>query len=381
MSFGLYVHIPFCPQRCPYCAFTILTGHTAFYSRYVEAVCSELCQWHSLAHKGPLQTVFFGGGTPSILTPEHLQHILDTASNVFGLAAQAEVTLEANPTTADAQKFAALRAGGFNRLSLGVQAFNDADLQALGRWHSAAEAEVAYDLARRAGFHNINMDVIFSVPGAPRTHWQQTVQRLLALAPEHISTYALTIEEGTRLARRYRQGRLQPVTEEEDAWAYEWGMETLVAAGYEHYEVSNFARPGRRSQHNWGYWQGVEYLGVGMSAHSFVDGRRHWNVRTIRAYLAALEAAQSPCEDHERLTAKAARQERVWLGLRTCEGILLQEAERRALLTHPKFQAMLDTQLLQLVASHVRLTPAGFLVADAIAVEVCNIMERGENLC
>jgi oxygen-independent coproporphyrinogen III oxidase len=379
MAFGLYVHIPFCPQRCPYCAFTILTGHTAFYTRYVEAVCKELRQWQSLAHKGPLQTVFFGGGTPSLLPPEQLDRILHTAASIFGLAPQAEITLEANPTTADTQKFAALRASGFNRLSLGIQSFNDADLQALGRWHTVAEAEAAYATARQAGFDNVNIDVIFSIPGTSRACWQHTVQRLLCLHPEHISTYGLTIEEGTRFARRHQQGRLQPVTEEDDAWAYAWGMETLAAAGYEHYEVSNFARPGRRSQHNWGYWDEVEYLGVGMSAHSFLDGRRHWNVRTLRSYMAALAAGRSPCEGDEVLSPALARQERVWLRLRTCEGIALATAELHTLLAQPKFRAMQEAGLIQLGASHIRLTPAGFLVADAIGTEVIAMLETATN--
>jgi oxygen-independent coproporphyrinogen-3 oxidase len=377
-TFGLYVHIPFCPQRCPYCAFTILTGHTALYDRYVEAVCAEIRAWQALAHKGPLPTVFFGGGTPSVLTPAQIQRILDTATAIFGIAPEAEITLEANPTTADAQKLSAFRASGCNRLSLGVQSFNDADLKALGRWHSAADAEAAYSAARRAGFTNVNLDVIFSIPGAPRQHWQATVHRLLTLAPEHISTYALTIEEGTRFARRHYQGRLEPVSEEDDAWAYAWGMETLTAAGYEHYEVSNFARPGWRSRHNWGYWHGADYLGVGLSAHSLLDGQRHWNRRALQAYLTAVESGSLPCEGAERLDPVAARHERLWLQLRTCEGIALQPPELQALLSAPKFQAMLEASLVQLQALHLRLTPSGFLLADAIGVEVLTILEHAD---
>ena len=374
-TFGLYVHIPFCPQRCPYCAFTILTGHTAFYDRYVEALCAEIRSWQSLASKGPLQTVFLGGGTPSLLDPVQVQQILDTARATFGIAPDAEITLEANPTTADAQKFNALRASGINRLSLGVQSFNDADLKILGRWHSAADAEAAYSTARQAGFTNVNLDVIFSIPGTPRQHWQATVQKLLALAPEHISTYALTIEEGTRFARRQYQGRLTSVSEEDDAWAYAWVMETLTAAGYAHYEVSNFARPGCRSRHNWGYWHDADYLGVGLSAHSLLNGQRHWNRRSLLAYLTAVEAGSTPCEGSERLDAVAARHERLWLQLRTCAGAMLQPAELQTLLSAPKFQAMLEAGLMRLQALHLRLTPPGFLLADAIGVEVLTILE------
>ena len=375
-TFGLYVHIPFCPQRCPYCAFTILTGHTAWYDRYVEAVCAEMRSWQSLAHQGPLQTVFLGGGTPSLLDPVHVQQILDTATATFGIAPEAEITLEANPTTADAQKFNAFRASGCNRLSLGVQSFNDTDLKTLGRWHSAADAEAAYSAARRAGFANVNLDVIFSIPGAPRQHWQATVHKLLALAPEHISTYALTIEEGTRFARRQHQGRLVPVSEEDDAWAYTWVMDTLAAAGYEHYEVSNFARPGYRSRHNWGYWHSADYLGVGLSAHSLLNGQRHWNQRALQAYLTAVEAGNTACEGAERLDSVAARHERLWLQLRTCAGATLQPPELQTLLSAPKFQAMLETGLVHLQAGRLRLTPSGFLLADAIEVEVLTILER-----
>ena len=375
-AFGLYVHIPFCPQRCPYCAFTILTGHTTFYDRYVEAVCTEIRSWQSLAHKGPLQTVFFGGGTPSLLDPVHVQQILDTATATFGIASEAEITLEANPTTADAQKFSAFRASGCNRLSLGVQSFNDTDLKTLGRWHSAADAEAAYSTARRAGFTNVNLDVIFSIPGAPRRHWQSTVHKLLALVPEHISTYALTIEEGTRFARRHHQGRLTPVSEDDDAWAYAWVMETLTAAGYEHYEVSNFARPGSRSRHNWGYWHGADYLGVGLSAHSLLDGERHWNLRTLQAYLTAVEAGHPPCAGTERLDPGAARQERLWLQLRTCDGVQLQPTELHVLASTPKFRAMLEAGWLRLAASQLRLTPAGFLLADVIGGEIVIMLEE-----
>jgi oxygen-independent coproporphyrinogen-3 oxidase len=224
----------------------------------------------------------------------------------------------------------------------------------------------------------VNLDVIFSIPGAPRQHWQATVHKLLTLASEHISTYALTIEEGTRFARRQHQGRLAPVSEEDDAWAYAWVMETLTAAGYEHYEVSNFARPGYRSRHNWGYWHGTDYLGVGLSAHSLLNGQRHWNRRTLQAYLSAVEAGCAPWAGTERLDHVAARHERLWLQLRTCEGTTLQPSELQSLLSAPKFQAMLEAGLVHLQALRLRLTPSGFLLADAIGVEVLTILERAQ---
>jgi oxygen-independent coproporphyrinogen-3 oxidase len=386
-ALGLYVHIPFCPQHCPYCAFAVLTGHTDLYDRYVDAVCTEIRCWRHLAPKGPLSTVFFGGGTPSMLEPGQVQRILDTAVATLGLLSDAEITLEANPSTADAARFAGFKDSGCNRLSLGVQAFNNADLKTLGRRHTAADAEYAYAMAREAGFTNVNLDVIFSIPGAPCAHWEYTLQRLIALRPEHVSTYSLTIEEGTRFARRSQQGRLQPVSEEEDAWAYTRAMEALTAAGYEQYEVSNFARPGYRSRHNWGYWHAAEYLGVGLSAHSFLDGQRRWNTRHVRQYIAHLEAGETPCAGEEVLDAATARQEQVWLQLRTCEGVVLETAELTLLQQRPKFQGLLETGLLQLEARRLCLTQRGLLLADAIGLEVLDMLENSgyspvrEDLC
>jgi oxygen-independent coproporphyrinogen-3 oxidase len=212
-AFGLYIHIPFCPQHCPYCAFAVLTGHGHVYDRYVDAVCAEMRQWQHLASRGPLTTVYVGGGTPSMLEAGQLRRLLDTAETTLGIAPEAEITLETNPSTVESDKFARLRQGGYNRLSLGVQSFTDAGLKALGRLHTAAEAEAAVHTARRAGFTNINLDFIFSIPGEPRSHWCHSVHQAIALRPEHISTYSLTIEEGTRFAQRYHQGRLHPVSE------------------------------------------------------------------------------------------------------------------------------------------------------------------------
>ena len=206
-----------------------------------------------------------------MLAPRQLEQILHTATLVGGIAAGAEVTLEANPTTVEALKFADIRRAGFNRLSLGVQSFSDMDLKVLGRFHDASEGDAAYRRARQAGFDNINIDLMFSVPGTPRAHWTHTLEHALDLAPEHISTYSLTIEEGTRFAQRHQNGRLIPVSEAEDEWCYAWTMERLERAGYEQYEVSNFARAGHRSRHNEHYWRARPWAGLGASAHAWAS--------------------------------------------------------------------------------------------------------------
>jgi len=371
---GLYVHIPFCPQHCPYCAFAVLTGHRHLYERYVSAVCRELHLWEA-GHLGPFHTVYVGGGTPSMLDPRQLEQILNTAALVGGIAANAEVTLEANPTTIEAAKFADIRRVGFNRLSLGLQSFSDMDLNLLGRFHDASACDDAFRQARRVGFSNISIDLMFSVPGAPRVHWRRTIEHALELAPEHISTYSLTIEEGTRFAKRRLQGDLAPVSEAEDEWCYAWTMERLERAGYEQYEVSNFARPGYRSRHNWGYWMGVPYIGVGMSAHAYVDGQRQWNVSQVETYLSLVEANRRPCAGTESLVGWEKRQEELWLQLRTSDGIQLDAKECQVLERADKFAAMRRQGWLQLDRQRLTLTRQGRMLADTIGLELAAMIE------
>ena len=376
-AWGLYVHIPFCPQLCPYCAFASLTGQEHLHGRYARALCGDLAGALEGTKKGPLASVFFGGGTPSLVDPKWIGQVLAKTASLVPMEPEIEVSLEANPGTVDADKFAALRDLGCNRLSIGAQAFNDCDLKILGRVHSAAEAERAVALARRAGFDNINLDLIWAVPGAPPRRWQETLERALDLEPEHISAYALTIEEGTVFAQRAAQGRLRPVPEDEQAALFEWTAQRLVKAGFEHYEVSNFARPGRRSRHNWGYWTGVEYLGVGLSAHSFVDGRRAWRQRGLMDYIEAVEQGRAVEQGHEDIDAETARRERVWLGLRTDAGVRLNPEERQVLRRAERFQALVEAGWAEWAGDCLRLTGKGFLLADALGLELTDILERG----
>ncbi len=329
------------------------------------------------ADLGPFHTVYFGGGTPSMFAPSQLARILDTAASVYGIAAGAEITLEANPTTIEASKFADIRQAGFNRLSLGAQSFRNGDLKLLGRFHGASECDEAYDQARRAGFANISIDLIFSIPGAPEQHWTDTLEHAIALSPEHISTYSLTIEEGTRFAQRYDGGQLTPVSEAEDEWCYAWTMERLERSGYEQYEVSNFARPGYRSRHNWGYWTGVSYIGVGMSAHSYVRQQRQWNVKEVATYLALVEEGRRPCDAQESLIGWEQRQETLWLRLRTCDGVTLYAEEHRTLLCADKFLEMQHKGWVFLKGQQLQLTRQGRMLADTIGLEITALIEQG----
>ena len=376
MVLGLYIHVPFCPQRCPYCAFATVVGQGDRHGPYTEAICREIESWAHLS--GPVETVFLGGGTPSQIEPALIGQMLEAAQRHLGLHSDVEIAVEVNPKTVDREKFAMLKVLGCNRISIGVQAFRDADLQHLGRQHSAADVERAYAAARAVGFANVSLDLVANVPEGSEANWHFSIERAIALTPEHLSVYSLTIEEGTIFAQRRRQGLLEPVADDRQARTLEWTDAQLVAAGYEHYEVSNYARPGYRSRHNWGYWTGVPYLGVGLGAHSFIGGKRFWNTRDLNAYLDAMDQGRSPCSGEETIAPDAARRERLWLGLRTIEGIELTEEEIGRVQSSRRFADLAEVGYAALEGQRLHLTRAGFLLADALSLELDRIVEEGQ---
>lgn len=366
---GLYVHIPFCPQRCPYCAFAVATGKMDQVDRYVANVCQELATTASTTawgNRGAFDTVFFGGGTPSRIPPAAIGRILETADRCFGLASLAEITLEANPTTAEAERFDDLHRLGVNRLSIGVQSLRDETLRRLGRMHTAADARRAFDLARAAGFDSINTDLIFSVPGEPVETLTASIGDMIDMAPDHISAYTLTVEEGTPFHTRRLRGDLPSVDEDDDAAAFGQIRQCLQLAGYEHYEISNYARTSHRCQHNWDCWTGGEYLGVGLSSHSYVTGQRWWNTSSLEGYCERIETAASPRDGVELIDDAKAVEERIWLGLRTCEGTLLTPAEVDAVVSSVPLQGLIHSGRLELSGQRLRLIGDGFALADAV---------------
>jgi oxygen-independent coproporphyrinogen-3 oxidase len=369
MSLGLYIHIPFCASRCPYCDFTFVVGKRHLVDRYTEAVIQEWRTRLSTVSSAPVfTTVYFGGGTPSAVPPECLERILTVVRTEAGVAPYAEITVEANP--GDRERFAALWALGINRLSLGVQAFTDRALKALGRFHTTREAEEALAAARYAGFHNVNLDLIFGAPEQSVAEWITIVDRALSFRPEHLSVYGLTIEPGTAFGRRFVKGRLPLPTEEEQAAMYEVAIDRLTAAGYDHYEISNFAWPGFASCHNMAYWEGIPYLGIGVSAHSFLHGCRSWNTRDLLTYIAQVEANGIATEGKEVLSEEDRFLEQVLLGLRRPAGIPTH------LLSDPRIVAnvhrLLADHLLEQVADRLRLTRRGLLLADLVCTELVN---------
>jgi oxygen-independent coproporphyrinogen-3 oxidase len=292
---ALYVHIPFCTAKCTYCDFNSYAGQESLMAPYAEAVAAEARLWSALVRGREVATVFFGGGTPSLMPVEHMRTIVEALRASFDIAPDAEVSLEANPGTVDEAHLRGLGGLGFNRVSFGVQSFHDSELLDLERIHSGDEAEQAYQWARSAGFDNVNLDLIFGLIGQTMAQWQENVERALALAPEHLSLYALTLEDGTPLTRDVGRGRKLAPDLDLQADMYDWSRERLSAAGYAHYEISNWARPGRECRHNLAYWRNQDWLGLGAGAHSHLLATRFANAASPSRYIALVKEASAIC--------------------------------------------------------------------------------------
>jgi oxygen-independent coproporphyrinogen-3 oxidase len=328
-ALGLYVHIPFCVRKCHYCDFNSGPAPESIREEYVEALAAEIraSPWAG----SPARTVFFGGGTPSELTPAQLGRITAALRESFDFAGPAvEWTIECNPGTVSEESLAAIRALGFDRISLGVQSFHDSHLRAIGRIHTAAEAREAVGQARRAGFARLNLDLIFCLPDQTLTEWKSDLEEALTLGPEHVSLYNLTIEEQTEFGRRRRLGLLELPDEDLSADMYEWALDRTAAAGFAQYEVSNFALPGEECRHNVIYWRQEPYVGFGVSAASYVDGLRWTATGSMQRYLRTAARPGGPERaGEERLEPRAACGEAIMLGLRTAAGADLADLARR----------------------------------------------------
>lgn len=367
---SFYVHVPFCLVRCGYCDFNTYTagqlGPGGGRDDWLAAVHAEI----DLAARvlgpdaPPASTVFFGGGTPTLMRPGQLAAVLKHIRDAFGLSADAEVTTEANPETVGPNELEALRAGGINRLSLGMQSAVPHVLATLDRLHTPGRALEAVAEARAAGFEQISLDLIYGTPGESERDWQTSLDAVIGADPDHVSAYALVIEPGTSMARRVARGELQPVDEDRQADHYLLAEELLTGAGYHNYEVSNWARSvASRARHNLAYWQGANWWGIGPGAHSHVGGVRWWNLRHPARYSAALASGRSPAQAREVLDAASRRIERVLLEIRLADGLptdVLTTSEQARL------PGLVDRGLTVQAGGRVRLTLAGRLLADAV---------------
>lgn len=366
---GLYIHIPFCKSRCIYCGFYSTTG-LSLRQRYVDAVCKEMeSRNHGITESWNtrMETVYLGGGTPSQLTLSQLQQLLTCIDGTFEVADNAEVTVEMNPDNVTAELAAGLRALGVNRVSMGAQTFDDHRLRFLGRRHTASQVTKAVNTLREASFENVSIDLMYGFPGETIDDWQRDIDAALALQVEHISAYCLMVEEGTPLYEIMTKNEEEDMGKEElERAMYELLTDKLTSAGYEHYELSNFARPGHRSRHNSSYWQDVPYLGLGAAAHSYDGRQRRWNVSDINIYIKGIEQGE-PVFEQEELDEDTRYNDRITVALRTCEGLCLDELSdhhREYLLRSAR--RYVEGGLLQVVDNHIRLTRRGLFVSDMV---------------
>ncbi len=359
----LYVHIPFCARICPYCAFYKELLDRSQTPRFCEAIVREL-QTQTQDQPLRLRTIYFGGGTPTALTTAQLDFLLTGFHRSLDLSELIEWTMEANPGSVSATKASLLRRLGTNRISLGVQSWDDDLLKLLGREHNAKQAKQSFEIFRGTGFENINIDLMFGLPGQTIAQWHETLERTIALQPEHISTYCLTYEEDTEFFLRHASGEFRQDADA-DVEFFDTTMSMLENAGYEQYEISNYARPGFRSAHNHGYWSGADYLGIGPSAFSTIGMTRRQNVPDFRRYSEAVLAGQSASGSVEHLTEAMKRAERVALSLRTDGGVparLLDSFETET-------REFIKLGLLEKANDRFVLTRAGKALADSVAGE------------
>jgi len=375
---SLYLHIPFCEKKCLYCDFYSLESMSLM-DDFFEALHNEIDLYTKYGEGERFETVFFGGGTPSLMRPEQLESILSHLHRAYAIEPDAEITLETNPGTVTPEKLIAYKSLGVNRLSIGVQSFHEDELKFLSRIHDADQAERCVEYARRAGFENFSIDLIYALPDQTRERWEHTLQRTMELGPPHVSAYGLIVEDGTPLARMVRSKQVSPAPQEKEADLYELTMAFMEAQGYEHYEVSNYAKPGFRSRHNYNYWTHERYLGFGPSAHSFwhmPDGtkRRWWNISNLSHYCESLGKNALPLVSEETLTERQLYTERLFLGLRS-DGVdlgrLRREFQRDPRESHPGVVAQLiEERLAVLENESLRLTSKGYLLCDEICARL-----------
>ncbi|MGQ9523999.1 MAG: radical SAM family heme chaperone HemW [Armatimonadota bacterium] len=373
---GLYVHIPFCIAKCAYCDFVSFPKNGQDTRAYVRALVKEmqLVRAQVQVRSEPFGSVYFGGGTPTVLSADVLVEVLRVLRETYPVAGDAEVAVEANPGTVDLPSLQRLREGGFNRLSLGVQALDNRLLKLLGRVHTAEQAVESVLWARRAGFGNVSIDLIYGLPSQSLDDWRATLEETAALAPEHISVYALSVEPGTRFWHLREEGLLCLPDEDEEAEMGLLAERMLAEGGYERYEISNYARRGYRCRHNQACWRNGAYLGFGAGAASYWDGERRRNVSDPGAYVRTVMGGEVPVEESERLPPEKAVGEAVMLGLRMLEGVDVADLERRfGVSVLDRFASevfrLTGLGLLDVDGNRMRLTARGLMLANEVWAE------------
>ena len=376
---SLYFHFPFCEKKCLYCDFYSVESQVLV-NPFLNALQTELELAAASHEPGPVTTVFFGGGTPSLLSLAQMEKVLNQIYRTWNVSPDAEITLETNPGTVNREKLQGFRSLGVNRLSIGIQSFRSEELKFLDRIHDSQQAVRCVEDARAAGFSNVSIDLIYSLPGQTEKAWIESLQKGLALSPDHVSAYSLIVEERTPLFKLVHEGLVVPSPPETEALLYEKTMEVMAAAGYDHYEVSSYARPGHRCNHNLAYWHHHDYLGFGPSAHSFrknhdeAHGTRWSNVADVASYVKSLNEQHLPVTFRETVGTKELVEEAIFLGLRS-DGIALDILEQSDALERrrtalPIIEDLIDRGMAKRTETGVCLTDKGYLLCDEIVVRL-----------
>lgn len=372
MELGLYLHLPFCISKCPYCDFnSYQLKEDNQISSYISALYQEITTYSKKLKKSNIKTIYLGGGTPTILSGVQIYNILEFCKSKFTIDKDAEITIEANPGTLDGEKIKLLIESGINRLSLGAQSFNNLFLKKLGRIHNTQDIIDSYYLARKEGFNNINIDIMFALPDQTTEDLQITLKKAISLKPDHLSLYNLTIKPGTEYYKKYKKGKLKLPNEDEEFDMYNWAIKFLEESGFEHYEISNFARPYKRSMHNLIYWQNKPYLGIGAGAYSFIKGYRYMNYESPARYTKEMMSGKLPVDNGEKLSLRKRMIETIILGLRTKDGVGYQKFKIRFKVDinnvfHKQISKLINLRLLQKDDFKIKLTKRGIFLANTV---------------
>jgi oxygen-independent coproporphyrinogen-3 oxidase len=374
-SIGLYIHIPYCLHKCGYCDFNSHNIDREEMDSFVQALLLEM--QHSAWEKSERQeitSIFIGGGTPTTLSPQALGEIMAQCRKCFPIAEHAEITIEANPATVEKEPLASIRSFGINRISIGVQSFDPLELKLLERVHSVDEIHQTVDRARQAGFDNLSLDLMFALPGQTLERWKSNLALALEKNPDHLSTYNLTIEQGTAFHKLWQRGQLKLPEEDEQLEQYQESIRTLTHAGYQHYEISNFCKPGRECRHNITYWHNNDCLGLGPGASSYLNGVRFKNCNLPSRYIREINSQGSAKEFEENLEPQRAMGETLMLGLRLLQGVSIDRFEQRFQTSFRKvygetLDSLLQKNLIELSDQRVALSPKGLFLADSVILE------------
>lgn len=368
---GCYIHIPFCAQKCSYCDFHFSTNHS-YQGEMVEALCKELEIRSREWNNEQIQTIYFGGGTPSILTLDQLKKLIDEVRSDYQVSDQVEITLECNPDDCSLDNLKTWKDLGVNRLSIGIQSFKDEQLKWMNRSHQSADSLAAVRNAKEVGFDELSLDLMYGLPNMTLDEWKDQLDQIISLNPEHISAYCLTVEQKTALFKLVKEGKLKVSSNEQQSGQFELLVSTLQKAGFEQYEISNFARNGHYSKHNTSYWKGSKYIGIGPSAHGYNQKERYWNQANNRVYLTELNKGVLP-QTVEALSNFDRFNETLMIGLRTKWGVSKKQLFKNMLPNEEWFQIVKDYEdkkLLVQTKDSMVLTEAGRLLADAIASDL-----------